>query len=197
MFSFYLFKQGCRSIVYLCFKSRLRVFLIFCYSPARFLWARNSVILICLLSVVILQFLTNKNNNWHSFVSALTTAIQEAFPRMIALRKQNERKTLNKSYPLPGDALNTPMSTWFNHMLRGHTRRHNTMGLHHSGLRGRQEFGVMWQIGAACLLMTTLVGMTGVFLFSIMLYSWLQYCTTSAVNFTNQPLPSLRNILRT
>ncbi|XP_071788424.1 uncharacterized protein [Asterias amurensis] len=101
----------------------------------------------------------------------LTTAIQEAFPRMIALRKQNERKTLNKSYPLPGDALNTPMSTWFNHMLRGHTRRHITMGLHHSGLRGRQEFGVMWQIGAACLLMTTLVGMTGVFLFSIMLYS--------------------------
>lgn len=128
------------------------------------------------MSVWYFSFFKRKYYLIFFFVSALTTAIQEAFPRMVALRKQNERKTLNKSYPLPGDAaLSTPMSTWFNHMLRGHTRRHNTMGLHHSRWRGGQEVGMVWQIGAACILMTTLVGLTGVFLFSVMLYSWLQY----------------------
>ncbi|XP_022087039.1 uncharacterized protein LOC110977337 isoform X2 [Acanthaster planci] len=72
----------------------------------------------------------------------LTAAIEESFPRLIAHRKQAERKALNRFYPLPGHRTPASLTLWINQMLASHNRG----GLHHWRWWGRQERVMVGQI---------------------------------------------------
>ncbi|XP_038045643.1 E3 ubiquitin-protein ligase RNF180-like [Patiria miniata] len=104
----------------------------------------------------------------------LTTAIEELFPRLIAHRKQAERKNLNKSYPLPGHPAPTSLTSWISRTLAGNNRS----GLRHWRGRGRQELTTVglirntaWKVGSVLVLMISLIVLSAGFFLAMIKYS--------------------------